>query len=258
MAEQKESSVLFSLKELMNLEEDRIKQEDEDKKRRAEADARARADAERRARDQEQARLAAEEDRRRGDEQRKKEEAVRLEAIRQGEIERARVEAENRARMEALSKQQEHERHITSLKQDEHKKKLQRNLMLAVGGGAIVVFGGLGLYFGKIRPEAEAREAQTRAALVAQAEETKRAQQQLADSTAKVNDLLSQLSSAQDDKTRAELKAKLAEAQKAQAGAASRASGGGRKASGGGGEDRPKPPKKECNCQPGDPLCSCL
>ena len=37
--------------------------------------------------------------------------------------------------------------------------------MLAVGGGAIVVFGGLGLYFGKIRPEAEAREAQTRAAL---------------------------------------------------------------------------------------------
>ena len=30
MAEQKESSVLFSLKELMNLEEDRIRQEDEE------------------------------------------------------------------------------------------------------------------------------------------------------------------------------------------------------------------------------------
>jgi colicin import membrane protein len=256
MAEQKESSVLFSLKELMNLEEDRIKQEDEDKKRRGEADARARADAERRARDQEQARLTAEEERRRSDEQRKREEAVRLDAIRHGEIEKARVEAEQRARMEALAKQQEHERHITSLKHDEHKKKLQRNLMLAVGGGAIVVFGGLGVYFGKIRPEAEAREAATRAALVQQAEETRRAQQQLADSTAKVNDLLSQLSSAQDDKTRAELKSKLAEAQRAQAGAASRASGGGSK--GGGGEDKPKPPKKECNCQPGDPLCSCL
>ena len=35
MAEQKESSVLFSLKELMNLEEDRIRQE-EDTKRKAE------------------------------------------------------------------------------------------------------------------------------------------------------------------------------------------------------------------------------
>ena len=34
MAEQKESSVLFSLKELMNLEEDRIKQEEADKDRR--------------------------------------------------------------------------------------------------------------------------------------------------------------------------------------------------------------------------------
>ncbi len=257
MAEQKESSVLFSLKELMNLEEDRIKQEDEDKKRRAEADMRARADAERRARDQEQARLAAEEERRRTDEQRKREEAIRLDAIRQGEIEKARVEAEQRARMEALAKQQEHERHITSLKHDEHKKKLQRNLMLAVGGGALVVVGGLGLYFGKIRPEAEAREAATRAALVQQAEETKRAQQQLAETTAKVNDLLTQLSSAQDDRTRAELKAKLAEAQRAQAGAASRAaSGGGSK--GGGGEDKPKPPKKACDCQPGDPLCSCL
>ena len=34
MAEQKESSVLFSLKELMNLEEDRIKQEEADKDKR--------------------------------------------------------------------------------------------------------------------------------------------------------------------------------------------------------------------------------
>ncbi|HMI88177.1 MAG TPA: hypothetical protein VK550_29030 [Polyangiaceae bacterium] len=256
MAEQKESSVLFSLKELMNLEEDRIKQEDDDKKRRADADARARTEAERRARDQEQARLTAEEERRRGDEQRKKEEAVRLEAIRHGEIERARVEAEQRARMEALSKQQEHERHITSLKHDEHKKKLQRNLMLAVGGGAIIVFGGLGLYFGKIRPEAEARETATRAALFQQSEETKRAQQQLAETTAKVNDLVTQLSSAQDDKTRAELKAKLDEAQRVQAGAARRASGTATK----GGDDKPdKPkPKKPCDCQPGDPLCNCL
>jgi colicin import membrane protein len=125
-----------------------------------------------------------------------------------------------------------------------------------IGGGAVLV-SILGLYFGKIRPEAEAREAAQRAVIAQQQEETRRAQQQLADSTSKVNDLLSQLSSAQDDKTRAELKAKLAEAQKAQAGAASRASGGGAKASGGGGDDKPKP-KKACDCQPGDPLCSCL
>ena len=34
MAEQKDNSVLFSLKELMNIEEERIKQEEDDKKRR--------------------------------------------------------------------------------------------------------------------------------------------------------------------------------------------------------------------------------
>jgi colicin import membrane protein len=52
MAEQKESSVLFSLKELMNLEEDRIRQEDEEKKKRAEVEVQARQEAERRAREQ--------------------------------------------------------------------------------------------------------------------------------------------------------------------------------------------------------------
>ena len=39
MAEQKESSVLFSLKELMNLEEDRIRQEEDTKRKAEEADA---------------------------------------------------------------------------------------------------------------------------------------------------------------------------------------------------------------------------
>jgi len=62
MAEQKESSVLFSLKELMNLEEDRIRQEDDEKKKRAEAEVQARTEAEKRAREQEQARLHAEEE----------------------------------------------------------------------------------------------------------------------------------------------------------------------------------------------------
>ena len=59
MSEQKESSVLFSLKELMNLEEDRIKQEEETKRATAEAAERARLDSERRSRDEEEARIRA-------------------------------------------------------------------------------------------------------------------------------------------------------------------------------------------------------
>ena len=50
MAEQKESSVLFSLKELMSLEENRIKEEEADKEAVACAEAEAKAAAERAAR----------------------------------------------------------------------------------------------------------------------------------------------------------------------------------------------------------------
>ena len=85
MAEQKESSVLFSLKELMNLEENRIKEEEAEKaaRARAEAERKAREDAERRA--AEERRLREEEEARRGEEQRKREELARVEAIRLGE-----------------------------------------------------------------------------------------------------------------------------------------------------------------------------
>jgi colicin import membrane protein len=136
MAEQKESSVLFSLKELMNLEEDRIKKEDDDRKRTEEAENAARADAERRAREEEERRLRAEEDRKRGDEARMREEAARLEAIRHGEVEKARVEAEGAARMEALRRQQEHEKELHGLSQDKHKKRLT---YIALGSGFVLV-----------------------------------------------------------------------------------------------------------------------
>jgi colicin import membrane protein len=253
MAEQKESSVLFSLKELMNLEEDRIKQEDEEKKRRAEAEVQSRVEAERRARDQEQMRLSAEEERRRSEEQRKKEEAARVEAIRHAEIEKARVEAEQRARMEAMTKQQEHERAMSSLKHDEHKKKLQRMVTFSIGGGVLLLVAVLGIYLGKIKPENEAREAAARAALVQQAEESAKMKRLLEEQTQKVNDTMAQLAAAHDENTRNELKQKLAEAQKQQQATRQAATGGGGRPSGG-----DAPAKKPCNCQAGDPICSCL
>src|SRR5215467_7664113 len=100
MSEQKESSVLFSLKELMNLEEDRIKNEEAEKAAASAAAEKARADAGLVAREAEEARIRAEEERRRMEEARAREEAARLEAIRHAEVEKARVDAENRARLE--------------------------------------------------------------------------------------------------------------------------------------------------------------
>ncbi len=91
MAEQKESSVLFSLKELMNLEQDRIAQETAHQQRQA-RDARERREAEERAqREAEERRLREAEDARRADEQRKREDTARIEAIKHAEIERAKA-----------------------------------------------------------------------------------------------------------------------------------------------------------------------
>ena len=125
MAEEKESSVLFSLKELMSLEEDRIAKEEADAKAREDAARRAREDAERAAREAEELRLREEEERRRQEEARRREEEARVEALKQAEIERARAEQEQKARMEALSAQQEHERRLAELNRDKGKKKLK-------------------------------------------------------------------------------------------------------------------------------------
>src|SRR5450755_6918 len=103
MADQKESSVLFSLKELMGLEEDRIREEEADKSRRAKAEAEAREAQERTVREAEERRLRDDEERRRQEELRKREEATRLDAIRHGELEKAKSETEHRSRMEALA-----------------------------------------------------------------------------------------------------------------------------------------------------------
>ena len=132
MAEQKESSVLFSLKELMNLEQERIAQETATQQRQAreardrrEADERARREAdERKLRDAEEARRA--------DEQRRREDAARVEAIKHAEIERARTEAEHRAQMEAVAAQREHEAQLVAIRQQSSAKKTKIGASIAI------------------------------------------------------------------------------------------------------------------------------
>jgi len=246
--EQKESSVLFSLKELMNLEEDRIRQEEETKRAQAEATERARADAERRAREEEEARIRAEENRRRTEEARVREEAARLEALRLGEVEKARVEAEQRARMEAMTAQQAHEAQLARIKQDESKKKL-RNTIVGISVAAALVIGG-GIYgLVRLNTEKEQKE-QAAAALREQSEaEQKRLTAQLKEQNDKIEKLLADLTSAKDEAQRAAIQKQLEEAQEAKKKIGTGGPRGGTGAAA---------PGKPCNCTPGDPLCSCL
>ena len=144
MAAQKDSSVLFSLKELMSLEDDRVRQEESEKERRAHEERLGREMREQQVRDQEVARMRAAEAERRAYEERARAEAARLDAIRHAEVERARIEAENAARMDSVKRQHEHERELAALHENSGRKKLV--VILACLGLTLVLGVGIGGY----------------------------------------------------------------------------------------------------------------
>lgn len=249
--EQKESSVIFSLNELFSLEQERIKQEEEAKVRAVEEAKRAEEDARRRAIEEEQRRLRDEEERKRTEEQRKREEAARLEALRQAEIEKARVTAEEHARLEAMRQQQAHAQELAKISQDKSKKTLMYAVIAAVAflliGGTT---GGVLWYRADQKAKEEARQAQLLANQ--KAEEMAQLQKKLDEQSRKVSDLMDKLSNAEDEATKAKLKAELAAAQKEQnatRGALQRGSPS---------DTKPSTPRPACTCVEGDPMCSCL
>lgn len=248
MSEQKESSVLFSLQELMGLEQDRIKNEEADKQAKAQAAERARVEAERAQREAEESRIRAEEERRRMEEARAREEAARLEAIRLAEVEKARIEAEQRARLEAMAAQQQHERSLAELKHDGSKKKL-RNMLIIGGVVLVAVVGGSGAYLYTKDQEAKALAAAQAAERAQLDEEKRKLEAEKREAQAKIDNLSAQLTSAKDEATRAKIQAEIDAAKAAQAAP-----------KGGGGPIKPAGGAKTggSKCTPGDPLCSDL
>jgi len=167
MVSSNESSVLFSLRELMTLEEQRIRDERSAEARRlARASEAAREDDAQRRREEEarrqveQSRLVAEAERARG-------EAARLAAIRDGELLRVSREAAAALQLATLRAAQEHEERLVALRRGAERRRL---VFLTVGMGAVfvsvVVAVGLDAHRRKVAAEAE----------VAHAEQVSRAQ----------------------------------------------------------------------------------
>ncbi len=256
MAEQKESSVLFSLKELMNLEEDRIREEEAEKAKRIRADFEAKEAAERASRDAEERRLREEEERRRAEELRKREEAARLEAIRHAEIEKAKADVEHRSRLETMAQQQAHEAQLASINQDEHKKKLQITIGVVAFILVAAVVGG-GIAFKKHNDQANLEKAALEARAQAAEQEKDRLEDAVKQSEQKEADLKSALNNAKDEADRARIQAELQKAQETTKAAQKGLRSAGSSSSGSSGSSSPKP-KAACNCTPGDPLCSCF
>ena len=253
MADNEESSVLFSLKELMNLEEDRIKTEEGDRVKAQEEAERARLDAERRAREAEEARIRGEEERRRQEEQRTREEQARLDAIRHAEVEKARAESEQRARMEEIARQQEHERQLTALKEDQGKKRL-RNLLFGLAAVVVLAVGAGGYIFWDTHQKQIVKDALVEADKQKLRDEADAAKKKLAANEAQQKELESQLANAADPEEKKRLEAKIAELQ----GEQKKLGGPGGFRPGTGGGATPPPPTTKKACRKGDPLCDDL
>ena len=155
MSEEKESSVLFNLRELMNLEEDRVRSEEEERLQR-EAAERERLAAEAKARQEEEAaRLRADEEARQAEAKRIREvEELTVREREEAEL-RVRLEQEAREKAEAHARMLDHERELAAISAQQ-RKGVHPGLLAAA---AVLVLGaGFGSYFGYYKPKIEHRD----------------------------------------------------------------------------------------------------
>lgn len=262
MADQNESSVLFSLKELMNLEQDRIAQEEAtvaQKKRDADdAQAAAQLAAEQaEAKRIQDAADAIEAEARKG-----REEETRLEAIRQAELDKAKAETEHRAQLENMAAQRQHEAQLAQIKGQSSAKRTKIFGGIAI---ALLVFaiGGLGY---KSYQDQQVARAERIALEKRMAEENRKHAEALTLLQKESQDIALKLSEAKSEAERDRLgrlqaqnaaKAKALQEQKAAA-SAPQVSPKRRKSSVKKSKKKKRAPEPACNCDPSDPMCSCL
>ena len=157
MATMRETSVLFSLKQRESLEEARVREPRDAVRALIFAERRAAEEAERRSAFERSAQRRIEAERKARHEAERRAEEARIEAMRVAAVERARAEAEVTARVEVMRIVAEHERALAALSEDKHKQKIGRAVMLGAWGSILLCAGAFGLYFGKIKPDADAR-----------------------------------------------------------------------------------------------------
>lgn len=157
MPDTKDSSVLFSLKELMKIEQTRLAEEYAKVESIAAEERAAHAESERRAREEEAARRAAEEERRRNYEHQRRLQDAEIEAAKAMAIEMKRLETQHRLEMEARAQLQAHEKQVAVLAASRPKASIGPWIfaLAAIGAGALGAIG----YFGFVRESQAAKTA---------------------------------------------------------------------------------------------------
>jgi len=205
MAENRENSVLFSLRELRTIEEERI-QEEKDAARTAEEERiRQQMDAERRAKDEAEAKRQAGEDAERRDREERerlaREERMRVEA----EAERARVEAQARLEQERLQKEME-------IRAIEASKKFP-TFLVVTSIALVLAMGGFGYYAYSTSQEADKKAAKSKANLEAYQKEVKTAQKEIDEAIDAERAATKELLASKNIEDKAKLEAALAKRQ---------------------------------------------
>jgi len=204
-----ESSVLFSLRELMTLEEERTAEERQREADAREANRHARMQAELRMRASEEARMRENEARRVAEQATLREEAARHEAMRLGAVERARIQAEQGARLQAMELERKHERALAVIHTDEDKLRYKRVALLGTGVFALVLASGLGFYFGVQQPKSEAAQAELQREIVAAKASADVAKRQADETDAKIDALEKALAKERDENKRGKIQDQL-------------------------------------------------
>ena len=179
MATMQQGFLLFSLKHRSNSEKKYVLESESERifeeARRSAIDAalaHARANAERRAR--------VDADRRA--------ERIQAETAYIVAVERVRTEVEMSARIEASRIALEHERAMALINTDVQKKRLARALQLGIIVPTLLFVATLGTYFGKVKPDAEARMLSQQADIARWNEEVRQLRTQVAARDARIRD----------------------------------------------------------------------
>lgn len=153
----RDESVSFSLRELQDLEEDRIAREKRDASERELAMMRAKEDAARREAETLAAKERAEHEAREEQRRRDLEELARREAMQKAIVEQARIEVDSKTRSQERDRERQHELELARLRAQQGQTNPGVVIGASLGSALFVLAGAFAIHLGVLKPSSEAR-----------------------------------------------------------------------------------------------------
>jgi membrane protein involved in colicin uptake len=240
-----DSSAIFSLHELLELEEKRLADEASERQRRQDDRRRAEEDRIRRQREAEQAEILRAQQQAEEKARRQREEDARLAAMREAILADQKAEKARQAQAQEEAQRLDHERRLAQINADSAARRMRRALIGVSLGAAALIAGSFGLYFGKIKPDADQRAALAASDATEQRAIALKAQHDADEARQKLEELNIELQKARNPVERAQVQERINTVTRTLAPQRTQPL-----ATGKSGPDTAAPP-----CEKGDPMC---